>query len=84
VSDVRALSRKALLRVLEKFPEEEELPGGTSSWDMNDEYQHIKLKDQITPHVKPSGCYELKVCTGMTKEDSERTEKMAGENSNRK
>lgn len=33
VSDVRALSRKALLRVLEKFPEEEELPGGRSTWE---------------------------------------------------
>lgn len=30
VCDVRALSRKALLRVLEKFPEEEELLGQSS------------------------------------------------------
>ena len=24
-----------------------------------------KFKDQITPHVKPSDCYERKVCIGM-------------------
>ena len=35
------------------------------------------LKDQITPHVKPSDCYERKVHIGMMKEDNDRTEKTA-------
>jgi hypothetical protein len=43
-----------------------------------------KLKDKITLYVKPSGCYELKVRSGMRKEDNDRTAAIAGENNNRK
>ena len=45
VSDVRALSRKALLRVLEKFPEEEELPGGRVKTS-------IQLGDLLDPKME--------------------------------
>ena len=60
-----------------------------AKWYKNlEELLHVgkneKLKDKITLYVKPSGCYELKVRSGMGKEDNDRTAAIAGENNNRK